>query len=243
MHIPRIYYDTELVLNTPLLLNKETHHHLIDVLRLREGDAVCLFNGRGGEFIGELREVNKRQSKIMLQKFLTINNESSLITHLIQGISRGDKMDFTLQKAVELGITHITPAFTEYCNVQLTEERLQKRWQHWQTIVIQACEQSGRQRIPQVNPPLKLSDCLPKCDAQVRLVLTPHASQQLQNFSNKPQSVAILVGPEGGLSTFEIQAAEKNGFQPLRLGPRVLRTETAALVALSCIQARWGDLI
>ncbi|MGB6976833.1 MAG: RsmE family RNA methyltransferase, partial [Gammaproteobacteria bacterium] len=108
---------------------------------------------------------------------------------------------------------------------------------------IQACEQSGRQQIPQVNRPLKLSDWLPKCDAKLRLVLTPHASRQLYDLHNKPQSVAILVGPEGGLSPLEIQAAEKNGFQSIRLGPRILRTETAALVALSCIQARWGDLM
>jgi 16S rRNA (uracil1498-N3)-methyltransferase len=242
MHIPRIYYPAELPLNTPLLLSKEAHHHLVEVLRLHIGDTVSVFNDTGKEYIGSLMEVNKRDLKVILKKLVKSNKESPLVLHLIQGISRGEKMDFTLQKAVELGVAEITPVFTEYCNVKLTAERLEKRCQHWQKIVIHACEQSGRQKIPVVKQPLQLKDELQYCKAGLRLVLDPQATQQLHDLPNKPQTVAILVGPEGGLSSVEIEAAQQNGFQLLRLGPRILRTETAALVALSCLQARWGDL-
>jgi 16S rRNA (uracil1498-N3)-methyltransferase len=244
MHIPRIYYSGELILNIPIELDATASHHLVTVLRLQQGDTVCLFNGLGGEFIGKLGEFSKRRAQIILHEFVAVCNESPLAIHLLQGISRGEKMDFTLQKAVELGVSEITPVFTEYCNVHLAAERLEKRWQHWQTIVIQACEQSGRQKIPHISRPLTLSAGLSLCQTELRLVLTPQASQHLYQLpnNNKPQSIAILVGPEGGLSPAELQLAQHNSFQTLRLGPRILRTETAALVALSCIQAQWGDL-
>jgi 16S rRNA (uracil1498-N3)-methyltransferase len=171
-----------------------------------------------------------------------VENESPLNIHLAQGISRGDRMDFTLQKSVELGVNTITPIFTERCGVKLSGERLEKKHQQWQKIVISACEQSGRCAVPIVATPIYLADWLAQETAALKLNLHPKAEHSIMNLPIENQRVRLLIGPEGGLSDDEIANANKAGFHDVLLGPRVLRTETAALTAITALQCRYGDL-
>ena len=161
--------------------------------------------------------------------------------YLAQGIARGEKMDFVIQKAVEMGVTQIYPVITERCNVRLDSEREQKRLQHWQAVVVSACEQSGRNYVPIVHAPMKLNLWLDSVNADKKFVLSPHVENKLQEKMAQPASIAILIGPEGGLSDQEVSAASQHGFTALQLGPRVLRTETAALAALAVLQFQFGD--
>ncbi|TVP93679.1 MAG: 16S rRNA (uracil(1498)-N(3))-methyltransferase, partial [Pseudomonadaceae bacterium] len=166
--------------------------------------------------------------------------ESPLQVHLGQAMSRGERMDWAIQKAVELGVNAITPLFTERCEVKLQGERADKRQAHWQQVAISACEQCGRSQVPVVHPPQALADWLAQLDCELKLVLHHRTEQPLASLQ-KPASLGLLIGPEGGLSSEEIQRTEASGFQAVRLGPRVLRTETAPIVALSLAQQLWGD--
>ncbi len=168
-------------------------------------------------------------------------HESPLRTHLGQALSRGERMDWAIQKAVELGVSEITPLFTERCEVKLQGERADKRQAHWQQIAVSACEQCGRSSVPVIHPPMALHDWLSALQVDVRLVLHHRTEQDLQSLP-APESAALLIGPEGGLSAGEIAQAEQAGFHAARFGPRVLRTETAPVVALTMLQHLWGDV-
>lgn len=239
----RIYQAIPLTTHTTITLDEFASHHLARVLRAQVGDAVVIFNGQGGEYSGVISQINKKTVLVELKEFSHREAESSLDICLAQGISRGEKMDYTIQKAVELGVKHIIPLYTERCNVKLDKDRSEKRLQHWQSIITSACEQSGRNRIPAIDMPQSLDNWLPTVKADGCLVLSPYAAQQLkiQNFSTLRQ-VTILIGPEGGLSDKEIQLAEQYHFLPLNLGPRILRTETAAVAAISALQSLFGDM-
>lgn len=237
MRLSRFFIDAPLTLGSHAL--PETAAHYIGrVLRLSNGSAVQLFDGSGQEYLGELVEVGKKQVRVELRQQLTGQPESPLRIHLGQGLSRGERMDWAIQKATELGVAQITPLISERCEVRLNDERADKRLAHWRQIAISACEQCGRSVVPTIHSPQPLGDWLP-VEAELKLVLHPVAAPLASHA--RPRTLAFLIGPEGGLSEHEVEQAQQAGFQAARLGPRVLRTETAPVVALSVAQQLWGD--
>lgn len=238
MRLSRFHIDAPLSLGQHELPEAQAHY-IGRVLRMAPGDAVQLFDGSGQEYQGVLVEVGKKLVRVELHQQLTGLTESRLRIHLGQGLSRGERMDWAIQKAVELGVAEITPIISERCEVRLKDERADKRLAHWRQIAISACEQCGRSVIPLIHPPAPLAQWL-AVEAQLKLVLHPVADPLAGH--QHPESLAFLIGPEGGLSDVEVEQARSAGFQPARLGPRVLRTETAPVVALSVAQQLWGDL-
>ena len=239
----RIYQSCPLAENSIITLDEVASHHLARVLRANVGEEIILFNGLGGEYSGVIQQINKKTVTVNLKQFIEREVESALNISLAQGISRGEKMDYTIQKAVELGVKQVIPLFTERCNVKLDTERSEKRLQHWQSVVISACEQSGRNHVPEVKIPQSLENWLPTVKADVCLVLSPYAEFKLKNLSiSATANVILLIGPEGGLSDREVSLTTQYGFLPLNLGPRVLRTETAAVAAITALQSSYGDM-
>lgn len=239
MRVSRFYLDAPLAQGEQLL-EGDLAHYIGRVLRLGPGAPVQVFNGSGQEWPGEVLEAGKRQVRLALKAPVAGMQESPLQIHLGQAMSRGERMDWAIQKAVELGVSQITPLFTERCEVRLQGERADKRQQHWQQIAISACEQCGRSQVPRVAAPMALGDWLTELDAELKLVLHHRTEQDLRSLP-APGSLALLIGPEGGLSAAEIDQAQAAGFYAARFGPRVLRTETAPVVALSIAQQLWGD--
>lgn len=238
--MPRIYFPAALTINTTHALDADNAAHLIRVLRLSEGDALNVFDGLGNEYAARLCDVQKKSASFEVIARVRQEEQPRLALHLGQVISKGDRMDFTIQKATELGVSEITPLWSERCDVRLKGERLEKKLAHWQKIAISACQQSGRCWVPIIHPPLHYLDWVKANTAEVRLLLHPHQQQPLSDYT-QPHSVALLIGPEGGFSDSEVSQAQDNGFTGLRLGPRILRTETASLAALSILQYTWGD--
>lgn len=238
MSLPRFFVAAPLALGLHDLPEAQAHY-LSRVLRLTVGAAVQLFDGSGQEYIGELTSVSKKAVQVELRECLDGLPESALQIHLGQGLSRGERMDWAIQKATELGVAEITPLFTERCEVRLNDERMQKRLEHWQQIAISACEQCGRSKVPVIHVPQSVKDWQATVQADLKLVLHPVAQPLTEHTT--PSTLAFLIGPEGGLSDAEVAQAAEYNFQPARLGPRVLRTETAPIVALSVAQQLWGD--
>jgi len=241
MRISRLFLDTPLAEQKTLNLEGERLNYLANVLRLKVGTALTIFNGQGGEYAATISEINKRSANIEIGQFSETNLESPLNITLAQGISRGERMDFTLQKATELGVNRIIPLFTERCTVNLKAERLKKRLQHWQGVVQSACEQSGRNQIPFIESAQDFATFLEQKTDQYQILLDPVSSQTLNSISTAPSSITILIGPEGGFSNKEREQAYAKNYQGIQLGPRILRTETAAIATISAIQALWGD--
>lgn len=241
MPVSRIFQSGSIAIGM-LQLDEKASHHLARVLRVSLGENIILFNGEGGEYHAVIRQINKKNIVAEVLKFADRNVESPVKIILAQGLARGEKMDFVIQKAVEMGVSEIVPVITERCNVRLDQEREQKRMQHWQAVVISACEQSGRNRLPVMHAPIELEEWMEKTDAEMKFVLSPHAAEKLHDVK-RASSVAVVIGPEGGLSEAEIQAAQRKGFSALNLGPRILRTETAALAALAVLQFVFGDFV
>ena len=238
MRLSRFYIAAPLSLGQHAL-PEEQAHYIGRVLRHSAGDAVQLFDGSGQEYLGQLIEVGKKTVRVELTEQLHGQPDSPLRVHLGQGLSRGERMDWAIQKATELGVAEITPIVSERCEVRLKDERADKRLAHWQQVAISACEQCGRSTVPLIHPPLLLADWLEQVEADLKLVLHPVAEPLVSHA--KPASLAFLIGPEGGLNDNEVSQAVAANFQAARLGPRVLRTETAAAVALSVAQQLWGD--
>ncbi|MCB1876942.1 MAG: 16S rRNA (uracil(1498)-N(3))-methyltransferase [Chromatiales bacterium] len=235
----RVFLDRPLRAGEEFELNGPALHHVATVLRMRAGEQLTIFNGQGGEFYATLMEVQRRRCILALGDYLTPQRESNLQTTLLQGIAKGERMDFALQKATELGVSRVIAVAC--ARSQAAGERGEKRLRHWQGVVVSACEQSGRLRIPQVEIQDSLQSALATCDQDRRLVMVP-GGESLATGGQPPSSLALLVGPEGGLDDTEIAMAIAEGFQPWGLGPRVLRTETAAVAALALVQSQWGDL-
>ena len=238
MRLSRFFIDAPLALGQHELPEAQAHY-LGRVLRLNAGAAVQLFDGSGHEFLGELVEVGKKSVRVELNERVEGQAESPLRVHLGQGLSRSERMDWAIQKATELGANAITPIISERCEVRLKDERADKRLAHWRQVAISACEQCGRSTLPAINPPTTLAEWLSSTHAELKLVLHPVAEPLTSH--DKPASLAFLIGPEGGLSDAEVAQAQSAGFHAARLGPRVLRTETAPVVALSVAQQLWGD--
>ena len=242
MRIPRIYLSQSLSAGNDVELDSNALRHVVQVLRLKAGHPLILFNGEGGEYTAELTRVEKRRATAHITEFQDINRESNLYTHLGLGISKGERMDFALQKSVELGVNEITPLFTEHCVVQLGDKRAVKKREHWQAVIISACEQSGRNTLPIVNAPQSIKHWINISSSTTKLILDPVASTTLATVKPGTAGVILAIGPEGGFSQTEIDLAQENDFIGITLGPRVLRTESAAIASLTAIQALWGDL-
>ncbi len=240
MRIPRIYFEGPIALNTPFTLPQKTSHYLSTVLRMESGRQLILFNGSGAQYPATLQTPHKKNTVVIANDEENLSKESPLKSHLAIGVSRGERFDFVLQKATELGVTEVTPLITERTEVKLNGERLEKKMGHWQQIVISACEQCERNTLPKLNTLARFNEWIAKDQTGLNLVLH-HRSDKALGAHTKPENVNLLVGPEGGLSEAEITAAQGAGFAPLTLGPRVLRTETAPIVALSALQVLWGD--
>ncbi|MBN59576.1 MAG: 16S rRNA (uracil(1498)-N(3))-methyltransferase [Oceanospirillaceae bacterium] len=241
---PRIYTPEPLTENTTVALDDQAVTHLVRVLRMKEGDDLRLFNGDGSEYQAQLIIESKKSASASVTHVIRQDAPLKLEIHLGQVISKGDRMDFTIQKATELGVTDITPLTSERCDVRLKGDRMEKKLEHWQKVAISACEQSGRNTVPVIHPPKSLSDWSTDTDADRKLLLHPHNQKPLESevsSGQSPQSIALLVGPEGGFSDIEVTQCQESGFDGLLLGPRILRTETAALTALSVLQYVWGD--
>ena len=238
MRLSRFFIDAPLSLGAHELPEAQAHY-IGRVLRMAEGDAVQVFDGSGQEFRGTLAEVGKKRVLVQLNEQFAGQVESPLRIHLGQGLSRGERMDWAIQKATELGVNEITPIFSERCEVRLKDERADKRLLHWRQVAISACEQCGRSTVPVIHPPLLLADWLKQAEAELKLVLHPVAEPLVSHA--RPQTLAFLIGPEGGLSDAEVEQAKTAAYHAARLGPRVLRTETAPVVALAVAQQLWGD--
>jgi 16S rRNA (uracil1498-N3)-methyltransferase len=239
---PRLYLPIEVPAHGVCELPPEQSHHAVHVLRLAAGDAVIAFDGRGNQYAATIERVSKSRVTLTLGEPQAVDRESPLDVTLAQGISSGERMDYTIQKAVELGVGAIQPLATERSVVRLGAERAAKRLAHWQGVVIAACEQSGRNRVPPVLPVAPLANWLGGLSpGALRLTLTPAASRRLAELERPAAPMMLLVGPEGGLSPREHADAIASGFTSIRLGPRVLRTETAAVAALAAMQTLWGD--
>ncbi|GAA0793128.1 16S rRNA (uracil(1498)-N(3))-methyltransferase [Marinobacterium sediminicola] len=241
MRIPRVYEPQPLSAGNLIELSDTSVQHLVRALRLRDGDSIRLFNGDGAEYVATLTGVDKRRASAQITEATHPAVESGLPIHVGQTLSRGERMDYAVQKATEMGVTQITPLTSERCEVRLKADREDKRLRHWQQVAISACEQSQRTRVPEILEVSSLEEWIRNVDAELKLVLHHHTAQPLQSMS-APASVALLIGPEGGLTEAEVDAALAAGFQPVAFGPRVMRTETAPITACAILQYLWGDL-
>ena len=242
MRIPRIFEPTPLHSGQQLALSDDGANHVGRVLRMSVGEALVLFDGLGGQYPATISEVGKKQVMVTLGEHQNEEVESPLFIHLGQVISRGEKMEFTIQKSVELGVNVITPLFSERCGVKLQGERLDKKLEQWQKIATSACEQCGRNRVPEIRTVMTLAQWMAEPTAELKLNLHPRAPYSINTLPQPDQGIRLLIGPEGGLSDEEIALAARHHFADMLLGPRVLRTETAAMTAITALQCRFGDL-
>ena len=240
MRTSRLYTKATLQTASTIELDDDNAHYARSVLRLKSDASIILFNGTGGEYVGKILEVSRKSVRVELENFVDRSVESNLKIQLGLGISRGDRMDFSVQKAVELGVTSITPLITERCVVQFKDEKKSQRWQHWQKIIQHAAEQSGRTVLPDFGAVSTLNAWITG-QGGLKVFLDPYAEMTLAQLSPENNSVTLLTGPEGGFSSSEREIAKAAGFIPVRLGARILRTETASLAALSAVQMLWGD--
>jgi 16S rRNA (uracil1498-N3)-methyltransferase len=238
--VPRLFCAARLAPGEQVTLDETAAGHALRVLRLRIGDAVILFNGDGHDYAGRLVSGGRHGAAVEIHTAGPVEASAVLSLHLVLGVSRGQRMDFALQKATELGVTAVTPVFTARSMVRLGGEKLARRAAHWRRVVISACEQCGRRRLPTLDPP---GDCTAWLDGWdgTGILLDPASRVGLAQLAAPTGGTTLLVGPEGGLTRDERARAAARGFQGVRLGPRILRTETAPLAAIAAIQALWGD--
>jgi 16S rRNA (uracil1498-N3)-methyltransferase len=242
MRMTRTFVDAPLAVGAIVPLSESAATHLVRVLRLGLGDACIVFNGDGSDYEARLVSLGKRGAEVEIMAQREVRNESSLRIVLAQALARGEKMDLVLQKATELGVAAIVPIATERSEVKLDAERGEKRLAHWRGVIASACEQCGRARLPTLSPPQALRDWLTQCDVP-GWYLDPGAEHGVRDLALAPNSTTTLViGPEGGLGERDLAALRAAGFRGLRLGSRVLRTETAGLAAIAALQAVYGDL-
>ena len=243
MRLTRVHVPGPLAAGRRHTIEGDAANHIARVLRLKSGDPVTLFDGRGGEHSARIAELRKGAVVVEVGERSVVARASPLSLTLAQGVSRGERMDWVVQKATELGVTRISPVFTERSVVRLDAKQSERKRLHWQGIAVAACEQSGRDQVPAIDPPLALADFLGKVDRRATRVLLSHAADQRTADLPRPEAgMVVLIGPEGGLAEAEQRAALAAGFVAVRLGPRVLRTETAAVAALTLLQHHFGDL-
>ncbi len=242
MRTVRIYQPGPYETGDSIELAAAASLHVGVVLRMQPGETLTLFCGDNREFAATITAVYKKIVVVTIDSVHMVNRESPCSIHLAQAISKGERMELVVQKAVELGVASITPLLTTYCVVRLDAERMAKKQLQWQAIAIAACEQSGRNQLPIIHQACSLDAYVQQCQAQTKLVLHPNAAKSWRDYTLTHHDIALLIGPEGGLHEDEVALAKTRQFQPLSLGPRILRTETAAIAAISMIQAIGGDL-
>jgi 16S rRNA (uracil1498-N3)-methyltransferase len=243
MRLTRVFIDADLQTGQRLTVEGNAGNHIVRVLRLRVGDTLTLFTGRGGEYGARIEEMHRDTVQVSVLEHRDDERESPFHLTLAQGISRGERMDWVVQKATELGVSRIAPLFTERSMVRLDEKQAARKVQHWRAIAIAACEQSGRNRVPEIETPTSLYEMLEQRTASgAALILSPGAALRIADVPATEGGATVLIGPEGGLAEVEQETALRSGFTPVRLGPRVLRTETAAVCALTLLQQKFGDL-
>lgn len=239
----RIHVDTPLAANSELTLPPEAAHHVVRVLRLKPGQTLTLFDGRGGQYPATIESINGKTVTVTLGEHDAVERESPLTITLVQAISRGRQMDYTLQKAVELGVNRIIPVLSEFGQVKIEAKRLPGKLEHWRGVIASACEQCGRNRLPELASPLALRDWLDNDQTKALcLLLDTRGGRHLRELPAPEAAIQMIAGPEGGFSQAEYDSARAAGCISIDLGPRVLRTETAAPAALTACQALWGDL-
>ncbi|MBV7434550.1 16S rRNA (uracil(1498)-N(3))-methyltransferase [Cardiobacteriaceae bacterium TAE3-ERU3] len=241
MRTIRIYTSQDLSPGQSVLLDEDAHRHVVKVLRMREGDGLALFNGDGSEYDAQIIRADKKNLEVEILKAQAVERESELNVTLCVALLKGEAMDFAVQKSVELGVKRIVPFDCARAERRLSGERAAKRMQHWQKIIISAAQQCGRTHLPELVEPQDFIDVLNE-QADLRLLLSPH-HDQLRTLPPRPDSVALLIGPEGGFEGQEVDAAIAAGWQALQLGPRILRADTAVVTALAVMQAQYGDLL
>jgi 16S rRNA (uracil1498-N3)-methyltransferase len=241
--LTRLYFRGDIAAHGECRLPPAAAHHVQHVLRLHPGAALTLFDGEGVEHDAVIVRVGQGRVTVQVGAQRAIDRESPLRIVLAQGVSAGERMDYTIQKAVELGVTAVQPVVSSRSVVRLDAQRGAKRVAHWQAVAAAACEQCGRNRVPPVQPVMPFASWLGACDprATQALVLSPRATLGVRDLQRPGTAITLLAGPEGGLAPEEQQAAERAGFTPVKLGPRVLRTETAAVAAIAAMQTLWGD--
>ena len=244
MRYPRLFTDQPLTPGGQVVLKGKVAQHLGRVLRARAGEQIALFNGDGQEFAAKVLTVNKREVSVDIGAASTPQTESLVHTTLGLCLSKGDRFDWAIQKATELGVGAVTPLYSERVDFSIPPDRIEKRAAHWRQIAISACEQCGRVRIPAVSPPQPFEQWVQSVAAEQKWVLHcgNHGATQSGASKEAPADAALLIGPEGGLTDQEVSRACENSFGVLRLGPRVLRTETAPVVALSALSVYWGEM-
>jgi len=242
MRVPRIYHPEPIAAGSEIALSEEAANHVGRVLRMGTGQAIQLFDGSNQVFDANIIRADKKSVHVSIVRGEIDDRESPLHIHLGQVMSRGEKMEFTIQKSIELGVSLITPLFSERCGVKLDAERLNKKLQQWQKIAIAACEQCGRNRVPEIRPAMDLEAWCAEEEQGLKLNLHPRASASINTLPLPVERVRLLIGPEGGLSADEIAMTARYQFTDILLGPRVLRTETTALTAITALQVRFGDL-
>jgi len=244
MRISRFYQDSEIQVGKKLDLSATNHRHAIQVLRLKSGDDLILFNGKAGEYAAKVLIADKRKSSVTIESHNDVNRESNLKITLGIANIKTDRMDFAIQKAVELGVVVIQPLYTQRSVIKIKANRLEKKMQHWQGIIIAACEQSGRTAIPVLNQPINLDEMLLSCNNGSCIAMLPAATDKINDLKikNNNQEITLLIGPEGGFSADEEKMMLANSVQAVNFGKRILRAETAVVAGMTTCQLAWGDL-
>ena len=242
MRIPRVFINQKIISSETISLPEDKAHHLLHVLRLRVGDQIKLFNNSRLEFKAEITEVTKKAVQAQVKGDGQLENESPLDINLCLAVSRGPHMDFSIQKAVELGVTVIIPIISEFGNVKLTDKRIENKLSHWTKIIIGAAEQSGRNTLTELQSPVTFDEWINSESIETKLILHPGAEQTMSKINLQDNKLTLMVGAEGGFSDLEFQKALDSNYIPVSLGPRLLRTETAVACSVSNAQQLWGDL-
>lgn len=238
MRTIRIYQNQPLITNAEITLDIPASHHLVNVLRAKGSDKIILFNGDGHNYIGEIITKQKKVITVLIKNKLKINNESHLEIHLYQALIKSDRMDYAIQKAVELGVTSITPLITKHCDLKINPNKITNKLEHWQKVIIAACEQSGRCVVPKLNTLINLNEIQPSA---CNIVLSPTGKKTLQQCKIT-SPVTLFIGPEGGIAEEELTYLQSQDFNLIKYGPRILRAETATVAAISSLQLLTGDL-
>lgn len=243
MRIPRIFTAQALEISTQITLEAKAIKHLKDVLRMNTGNQIILFNGDGNDYHCTICELSKKNHSVVIEKKYSINNESQLSIHLLQPLCRSEKMDWCLQKATELGVNEITPFISSRVNININSSRLEKKKDHWRSVIQSACEQSGRASIPTINEPIAFDTVINNSPQEaLKLIASPIANENSFHSTDVSVNTCICaIGPEGGFDNNEITHARDEGFTPILMGPRTLRLETAVISAITLCQSHWGD--
>ena len=243
----RFYHSKPINLNETIVMDGFASHHALKVMRLKNNDQLILFNGDGSDYTGQVINITKRQVEVSIKSKKNIGSESNLKVIILQALTSSDKMDLIIQKTTELGISEIQPIVCERSIVKIKKDKIDKKLSHWRQVAIAACEQCGRAEIPKIREPeniIKYLERVMESDKDTKIILSPEAAQSLDNIiPNSKQAIKVLIGPEGDFTKQELDFSIQKGFSPIKIGPRILRTETAPITILSILQYKYGDIV